>query len=196
MNYRDHHALDRLYRYLDQRNKEVVDKFKIQLVLFLSNHEEEFLDAILGESWKPLVKAISAHQDLFYMYKNFTLYLYYMPDVNIHIEYTPKNFLTPISGVTIRYERLCRFSKYSEIKTQCETINYFIQHLQKLKDYIDAIVKSENYTFLQLVRTYPELYAYVKTCFKLKVPPFRKNSYKLPECLAEYLRKIEFMSKV
>jgi hypothetical protein len=189
--------LHKLNYYLDQRNKDVVNKLKAKLVLFLNKHEEEFFDAILGEYREPFIKVSPLLQELSYAASNCTniiMYLFYTPDTRIHIHYSPKNFFIPYTVLAIKHERLSKFSKYLDLKTQCETINYFAPRLQELKDFISLYLKDKNYTLLQLLRTYPELYNYLNKHFLFKTPPLRKNAKKLPEHLAEYIRKIEFMS--
>jgi hypothetical protein len=190
----DYHALNQLNYYLDQRNKDVINKLKTQLALLLNEHEEEFFDAVLGEHRELFTKALSVFQDLFYEYKNYTLYLYYAPNTYISIDYPPKNFFIPIPGIKIGHERLCRFSKYPEIKAQCDTIDYFAQRLQELKSFIS--LNDRDYSLLQFLRTYPELYNYVNKYFRFKTKPLHKNPKKLPEHLSEYIRRIEFMSQL
>jgi hypothetical protein len=196
----DRRVLDQLNWYLEQRNSEAVKKLKIKLILFLNDHEEEFFNAVLGEYREPYTKILPFFQEISYYSitggTNFTIHLGYTPNDYLSITYPPKNFSMPLSTILIKHDRLSKFPKFTAVYVQCITIKYFENRLQELKDFIATECTEKNYSLLQLLRTYPELYRHVNKYFYFKTRPLRRGARMLPENLSEYIRKVEFMSQL
>jgi hypothetical protein len=192
-----------LKNFLEQRNSRVSKQLKTKLLLFINEHEEEFFSTVLGEHKEYFDKLLPLIREISYDYvpsarKNFTLYITYkdsVPPGIISIDYPPKNFFIPLQSVIVRYQRIQNFSKFDELKSQCETINYFDWNLVDLKKFLDR--EHPKYTLLELLRTYPELYEYTKNRFRFKTPPYQNpdKQKKLPEQLSDYIHKVQFMEK-
>jgi hypothetical protein len=180
--------------FLDYKNERAIIYFRNKLREIISENEDEFFKCISKEPDEnfqvqlPWQEHFTFHFDLSDIDPKWT----------VSVVYKPSNSIMPFYVVAISSAQLQHFSKFEELKSLCENINYFRQNFLTLEKFLEE--ESQKYTLSGLLRTYPELYEYTKKRFRFrfKLGPYKdRNKLKeLPEHLGDYIRKIQFMEQV
>jgi hypothetical protein len=195
--------LDDLDNCIEFLNKKVVEHLKNKIKWIIRDNEEEFFNCLFGEQSDAYKKLLPVFEELSYyklfITKGVDILFEFEAARSSHtfISYDFKNFWLPLKTIIVRQDKIQDFSKFDDLRSYYELIDYLEINKVKLRNFIYD--KHQVHTLSVLLKMYPELCAYVKDYFgvRFKLKPYKdpKKHKELPKHLGDYIRKVQFIMK-